>query len=105
MRHGAVATKPGASAMLARVSPVARSVSPRQSTPMTNPRDEPPQATRAALAACEDSFGAPRVSTPATVAPQADSRQAWMRLAVALALMTIGSSAMYVIAVVLPAVQ
>jgi MFS family permease len=45
------------------------------------------------------------VSTPATVAPQADSRQAWMRLAVALALMTIGSSAMYVIAVVLPAVQ
>jgi MFS family permease len=45
------------------------------------------------------------VSTPATVAPQADSRQAWTRLAVALALMTIGSSAMYVIAVVLPAVQ
>jgi len=35
----------------------------------------------------------------------ADSRYAWMRLAVTLALMTIGSSAMYVVAVVLPAVQ
>jgi MFS family permease len=35
----------------------------------------------------------------------ADSRQAWLRLATALALMTIGSSAMYVIAVVLPSVQ
>src|SRR5947207_3140711 len=34
-----------------------------------------------------------------------DSRYAAMRLAVALALMTIGSNAMYVIAVVLPAVQ
>jgi MFS family permease len=34
-----------------------------------------------------------------------DSRYAWMRLAVVLALMTIGSGAMYVIAVVLPAVQ
>ncbi|HEV7912763.1 MAG TPA: MFS transporter, partial [Albitalea sp.] len=37
--------------------------------------------------------------------PQADSRQAALRLAVTLALMTIGSSAMYVVAVVLPAVQ
>jgi len=35
----------------------------------------------------------------------ADSRYAWMRLAVALALMTIGSGAMYVVAVVLPSVQ
>ena len=34
-----------------------------------------------------------------------DSRAAWLRLALALALMTIGSSAMYVIAVVLPSVQ
>ncbi len=41
------------------------------------------------------------------VAPpsMADSRQAWLRLATALALMTLGSSAMYVVAVVLPAVQ
>ena len=36
---------------------------------------------------------------------QADSRYAWTRLAVTLALMTIGSGAMYVVAVVLPAVQ
>jgi MFS family permease len=35
----------------------------------------------------------------------ADSRYAWTRLLVTLALMTIGSSAMYVVAVVLPAVQ
>mgnify|MGYP003507199584 CR=1 FL=1 len=35
----------------------------------------------------------------------ADSRHAWQRLAIVLALMTIGSGAMYVIAVVLPAVQ
>ena len=35
----------------------------------------------------------------------ADSRQAWTRLAVTLVLMTIGSSAMYVVSVVLPAVQ
>jgi MFS family permease len=35
----------------------------------------------------------------------ADSRYAWARLAVVLLLMTIGSGAMYVIAVVLPAVQ
>jgi MFS family permease len=34
-----------------------------------------------------------------------DSRYAWMRLLVTLALMTIGSGAMYVVAVVLPAVQ
>ena len=36
---------------------------------------------------------------------EADSRYAWWRLAVALALMTIGSSAMYIVSVVLPAVQ
>jgi MFS family permease len=36
--------------------------------------------------------------------PQVDSRQAWARLVVALALMTVGSSAMYVVAVVLPEV-
>jgi MFS family permease len=36
---------------------------------------------------------------------QADSRYAWTRLAVTLVLMTIGSSAMYVVSVVLPAVQ
>ena len=35
----------------------------------------------------------------------ADSRYAWMRLMATLALMTIGSSAMYVVSVVLPAVQ
>jgi MFS family permease len=35
----------------------------------------------------------------------ADSRYAWTRLVVTLALMTIGSSAMYVVSVVLPAVQ
>ncbi|MBC8056469.1 MAG: MFS transporter, partial [Rhizobiales bacterium] len=35
----------------------------------------------------------------------ADSRYAWTRLVVTLALMTVGSSAMYVVAVVLPAVQ
>ena len=35
----------------------------------------------------------------------ADSRYAWTRLAVTLALMTIGSGAMYVVSVVLPAVQ
>jgi len=34
-----------------------------------------------------------------------DSRYAWTRLVVALALMTVGSSAMYVVAVVLPSVQ
>ena len=34
-----------------------------------------------------------------------DSPQAWRRLVVALALMTVGSSAMYVVAVVLPSVQ
>jgi MFS family permease len=36
---------------------------------------------------------------------EADSRYAWTRLIVTLALMTIGSGAMYVVAVVLPAVQ
>lgn len=37
--------------------------------------------------------------------PLPDSRQAWTRLAFSLALMTIGSAGMYVVAVVLPAVQ
>ena len=37
--------------------------------------------------------------------PQADSRYAWLRLVAALALMTVGSSAMYIVAVVLPTVQ
>ncbi len=37
--------------------------------------------------------------------PVADSRQAWLRLVVAVLLMTIGSGAMYVISVVLPSVQ
>jgi MFS family permease len=41
------------------------------------------------------------MSTPA----ETDSRDAWQRLAIALALMTVGSSAMYVISVVLPAAQ
>jgi MFS family permease len=36
---------------------------------------------------------------------EADSRYAWTRLAIVLALMTIGSGAMYIVAVVLPAVQ
>jgi MFS family permease len=40
-----------------------------------------------------------------TAVPLADSRQAWLRLIVALALMTIGSGAMYVVSVVLPSVQ
>jgi MFS family permease len=40
-----------------------------------------------------------------STASTADSRFAWQRLAIVLALMTIGSGAMYVIAVVLPAVQ
>ena len=35
----------------------------------------------------------------------ADSRYAWTRLAITLLLMTLGSSAMYVVSVVLPAVQ
>lgn len=38
-------------------------------------------------------------------APEADSRYAWTRLGVTLLLMTIGSSCMYVVAVVLPPVQ
>jgi len=44
-------------------------------------------------------------SAPLTDSPLTDSRYAWMRLVVVLLLMTIGSGAMYVIAVVLPAVQ
>jgi len=40
-----------------------------------------------------------------TSTPTVDSPQAWRRLVVALVLMTIGSSAMYVVAVVLPIVQ
>ena len=45
--------------------------------------------------------GVPGVGTPL----DPDSRYAWARLVVTLALMTIGSGAMYVVAVVLPAVQ
>jgi MFS family permease len=41
--------------------------------------------------------------THATISP--DSRQSWLRLAASLALMTVGSGAMYVVSVVLPAVQ
>lgn len=37
--------------------------------------------------------------------PQPDSRYAWTRLAITLVLMTVGSGAMYIVAVVLPAVQ
>jgi MFS family permease len=40
-----------------------------------------------------------------TIPHAVDSRYAWGRLAVALVLMTVGSSAMYVVAVVLPSVQ
>ena len=40
-----------------------------------------------------------------TIAHAVDSAYAWRRLCVALALMTIGSCAMYVVAVVLPSVQ
>jgi MFS family permease len=45
------------------------------------------------------------VTTHPPTAHAADSRYAWTRLAVTLVMMTIGSAAMYVIAVVLPAVQ
>ena len=47
------------------------------------------------------------VSSAATqeTAREADSPYAWLRLAAVLGLMTVGSSAMYVVAVVLPAVQ
>jgi len=45
-------------------------------------------------------------TTPlAPMSPQADSAYAWWRLAATLALMTVGSSPMYVISVVIPAVQ
>jgi MFS family permease len=40
-----------------------------------------------------------------TIQHEADSNYAWLRLGVTLLLMTIGSAAMYVVAVVLPAVQ
>ncbi len=43
--------------------------------------------------------------TAAPTPPAADSRYAWVRLMVTLALMTIGSSGMYVVAVVMPSVQ
>lgn len=39
------------------------------------------------------------------IAPLPDSRQAWIRLGFTLALMTVGSAGMYIVAVVLPAVQ
>ncbi|MCZ8284687.1 MAG: MFS transporter, partial [Bacteroidia bacterium] len=44
-------------------------------------------------------------TAPQDPSPLADSRYAVMRLLVTLALMTVGSSGMYVIAVVLSAVQ
>jgi len=44
-------------------------------------------------------------SASAAHAPTADSAYAWTRLAVTLALMTIGSGSMYIMAVVLPTVQ
>jgi MFS family permease len=47
----------------------------------------------------------PSTATGAAMAPQADSAYAWWRLAATLALMTVGSSPMYVISVVIPAVQ
>ena len=47
----------------------------------------------------------PSPGPPATAARDADSPYAWWRLAATLALMTLGSSAMYVVAVVLPPVQ
>ncbi len=47
----------------------------------------------------------PTLPTAPAVRHEADSRYAWTRLLATLALMTIGSGAMYVIAVVLPAVQ
>ena len=40
-----------------------------------------------------------------TAPNQPDSRQAWLRLAATLLLMTIGSAGMYVVSVTLPAVQ
>jgi len=45
------------------------------------------------------------MSSAPSRSPEADSRYAWLRLGVTLAMMTIGSAAMYVVAVVLPAVQ
>jgi len=44
-------------------------------------------------------------AAPAAIDARADSRYAWLRLTVSLALMTIGNSGMYVVSVVLPAVQ
>jgi MFS family permease len=66
-----------------------------------------PPADRARLA-LPDNRGmslsqAPAITSAALHAP--DSRYAWARLAVSLALMTIGSGVMYVVAVVLPVVQ
>jgi MFS family permease len=47
----------------------------------------------------------PRSALITAVSPQPDSRYAALRLLVALVLMTVGASGMYVVAVVLPAVQ
>ena len=44
-------------------------------------------------------------NTPMTTSHEADSRYAWTRLALTLALMTVGSGVMYIVSVVLPAVQ
>jgi MFS family permease len=48
---------------------------------------------------------APLRSDPLMTSALADSRYAWLRLLASFALMTIGSGAMYIMAVVLPAVQ
>src|SRR6187402_621361 len=62
---------------------------------------ETPPADKVRMAAARFAPPPRRMTVPAL----ADSRQAWIRLSVALALMTIGSGAMYVVSVVLPSVQ
>ena len=49
--------------------------------------------------------GAPHATDRPTMPPETDSRHAWFRLWVSLALSTIGGCGMYVVVVVLPAVQ
>jgi MFS family permease len=57
------------------------------------------------VAAAHPDANAPAAADVTAAASLVDSRQAWVRLGVALALMTIGSAAMYVVSVVLPSVQ
>ena len=68
-----------------------------------------PQHARGRVAAAplrhEPSRFPPHAHNRCMQAHAVDSRYAWGRLVVALALMTVGSSAMYVVAVVLPSVQ